>query len=48
MYEGGLRVPAIIARSGQLPECEIRTRGAHSADWLPTLRQTWEDQHLPI
>jgi len=39
MYEGGLRVPAIISWPGQLPEGEVRTQVAHSADWLPTLAE---------
>ena len=37
MFEGGIRLPAIISWPGHLPEGAVRTQVAHSCDWLPTL-----------
>ena len=37
LFEGGIRVPAIISWPGHLPEGEERSQIAHSCDWLPTL-----------
>ena len=37
LFEGGIRVPAIISWPGHLPQNEARTQLAHTADWLPTL-----------
>jgi len=37
MFEGGLRVPAIISWPGTLPEGAVRDQAAHSCDWLPTI-----------
>ena len=37
MWEGGLRVPCIIAWPGHIPENSIRDQLACSMDWLPTL-----------
>jgi arylsulfatase A len=37
LFEGGIRVPAIISWPGQLPQGEERTQLAHACDWLPTL-----------
>ncbi|MDG2214456.1 MAG: sulfatase-like hydrolase/transferase, partial [Verrucomicrobiota bacterium] len=39
MFEGGLRVPAIISWPGNLPEGEVRDQVAHSCDWLPTIAE---------
>jgi len=39
MFEGGLRVPAIISWPGKIPEGEVRHQIAHSCDWLPTLTE---------
>lgn len=39
MFEGGLRIPAIISWPGQLPQGEVRTQLAHSCDWMPTLAE---------
>jgi arylsulfatase A len=39
LFEGGLRVPAIISWPGRLPQDEVRDQPAHSADWLPTLAE---------
>ncbi len=37
LFEGGIRVPAIISQPGTLPQGETRDQLAHAADWLPTL-----------
>ena len=39
MFEGGIRVPAIISWPNNLPEGIVRDQVAHSCDWLPTLAQ---------
>ena len=39
MFEGGLRVPAIISWPGKLPEGAVRDQVSHSCDWLPTLTE---------
>jgi arylsulfatase A-like enzyme len=39
MFEGGIRVPAIISWPGSLPEGEVRDQVAHSCDWLPTIAE---------
>ena len=37
LFEGGIRVPAIISWPGRLPEHQVRDQFATSVDWLPTL-----------
>jgi arylsulfatase A len=37
LYEGGLRVPAIISWPGRLPENQVRDQLATGCDWYPTL-----------
>jgi arylsulfatase A len=39
LFEGGIRVPAIISWPGQLPENEARAQVAHGCDWLPTIAE---------
>jgi len=39
LFEGGLRVPAIISWPGHLPEGEVRDQLAHGCDWLPTIAE---------
>ena len=39
MFEGGLRVPAIISWPGSLPEGAVRDQVAHGCDWLPTIAE---------
>ncbi len=39
LFEGGIRVPAIISWPGTLAEGELRHQVAHSCDWLPTLAE---------
>lgn len=50
LFEGGIRLPAIISWPGKLPENEVRDQLAHSCDWLPTLASLAEvaapDVHL--
>lgn len=37
LFEGGIRVPAIISWPGKLPEGEVREQMAMNIDWFPTL-----------
>ena len=37
LYEGGLRIPAIISWSGHLPEGEVRDQLVTGCDWYPTI-----------
>lgn len=37
LYEGGIRVPAIISWPGRLPENEVRDQMATGCDWYPTI-----------
>jgi arylsulfatase A-like enzyme len=37
LFEGGIRVPAIISWPGHLPEDTVRASMATGCDWLPTL-----------
>lgn len=37
LFEGGIRVPAIIAWPSKLPQNEVRSQLGHACDWLPTL-----------
>jgi arylsulfatase A-like enzyme len=37
LFEGGIRVPAVIAWPGHLPADETRSQVATATDWLPTL-----------
>jgi arylsulfatase A-like enzyme len=39
LFEGGIRLPAIVSWPGQLPAGETRGQLAHSCDWLPTLAE---------
>jgi arylsulfatase A-like enzyme len=39
LFEGGLRIPAIISWPGRLPQGEVRAQLAHGCDWLPTLAE---------
>lgn len=39
MFEGGIRVPAIISHPGRIPEGEVRGQLAHGCDWLPTIAE---------
>jgi arylsulfatase A len=37
LFEGGIRVPAIVSWPGHLPQGEVRSQVAHGCDWLPTI-----------
>ena len=39
VYEGGIRLPAIISQPGTLPEGEVRDQLVHGCDWFPTLAE---------
>jgi arylsulfatase A-like enzyme len=39
LFEGGIRLPAIISWPGMLPENQVRSQLAVSCDWMPTVAQ---------
>lgn len=39
LFEGGIRLPAIISWPGTLPKGEVRPQVAHACDWFPTLAE---------
>lgn len=39
LFEGGIRVPAIVSWPGHLPENGVRAQVAHGCDWLPTIAE---------
>ncbi len=39
LFEGGIRLPAIIAWPGQIPQDQSRDHVTHACDWLPTLAE---------
>lgn len=39
LFEGGIRLPAVVSWPGQLPQGETRGQLVHSCDWLPTLAE---------
>ncbi len=39
LFEGGIRLPAVISWPGHLPEGVVRDQMAHGCDWLPTLAE---------
>ncbi len=39
LFEGGIRLPAIISWPGHLPEGTVRGQLVHSCDWMPTLAE---------
>ncbi len=39
LFEGGIRLPAIISWPGHLPEGQVRAQIAHGCDWMPTLAE---------
>jgi arylsulfatase A-like enzyme len=45
LFEGGVRVPAIISWPGKLPQNEVRSQMVMTCDWYPTLLSLCE---LPI
>ena len=39
MFEGGIRVPAIVSMPGTVPAGAVRDQLAHGTDWLPTIAE---------
>jgi arylsulfatase A-like enzyme len=39
LFEGGIRLPAMISWPGHLPQKQVRSQVAHSCDWMPTLAE---------
>ena len=39
VFEGGIRLPAMISWPGHLPEGQVRGQVAHACDWMPTLAE---------
>jgi arylsulfatase A-like enzyme len=39
LFEGGIRLPAIISWPGHLPAGQVRGQMVHSCDWMPTLAE---------
>lgn len=39
LFEGGIRVPAIVSWPGRVPQGAVRGQLAHGCDWLPTLAE---------
>src|SRR5262249_47733154 len=39
LFEGGIRVPAIVSWPGHLPQGEVRSQMAYGCDWLPTVAE---------
>lgn len=39
LFEGGIRVPALVSWPGSLPENVVRDQIGHGSDWLPTLAE---------
>jgi len=42
LFEGGIRVPAVISWPGHLPEGRVIDEVAHGCDWLPTIAEFCE------
>lgn len=42
LFEGGIRVPAVISWPGHIPENEVRNQMAMNIDWFPTLAELCE------
>lgn len=39
LFEGGMRLPAVISWPKRLPAGELRSQVAHACDWMPTLAE---------
>ncbi|MDA7918412.1 sulfatase-like hydrolase/transferase [Mariniblastus sp.] len=39
LFEGGIRLPAVISWPGHLPQGVVRNQMAHGCDWLPTVAE---------
>lgn len=42
LFEGGIRVPAMISWPGKIPAGEVRTQMATGCDWFPTIAELCE------
>lgn len=42
LFEGGIRVPAMISWTGHLPQAAVRNQMATACDWLPTIAELCE------
>ncbi len=47
LFEGGIRVPAIIRWPGHIPAGEVRDQTGHGCDWFPTLSELCGISPLP-
>jgi arylsulfatase A len=39
LFEGGMRVPAVVSWPGHIPAGAVRNQLAHACDWLPTIAE---------
>src|ERR1700693_5605279 len=39
LFEGGIRVPAIVSWPGELPRNQVRSQVGYACDWLPTIAE---------
>jgi arylsulfatase A len=39
LFEGGIRVPAIVSWPGHIPQGQVRSQMAYGCDWLPTIAE---------
>jgi arylsulfatase A len=39
LFEGGIRLPAMISWPGKLPQGEVRGQVGHGCDWMPTVAE---------
>jgi arylsulfatase A len=39
LFEGGIRLPAVVSWPGHLPEGAVRDQMVHGCDWLPTIAE---------
>ena len=39
LFEGGIRVPAIVSWPGHLPDHQVRSQVAYGCDWFPTIAE---------
>lgn len=47
LFEGGIRVPAIISWPGKIPEGKVRNQSCHSIDLLPTIASFCNINDIP-
>jgi arylsulfatase A-like enzyme len=39
LFEGGIRLPAVVSWPGRLPQGVVRDQVAHASDWFPTIAE---------